>query len=326
MTQAQAAGTISADLEPQVRRMSRWRRFAGLARQNPLGLFGLLVMLTLGVLAVFAPAIAPYDPQAFVAEGQLNPSFSHLFGTDRLGHDMFSRVVFGARISLVVGFSSVLFGTAIGTALGIFSGYVGGFVDSVIQRSVDTFIAFPGLLLLLILRQVLGASVTTLIIAIGIAIIFPITRIVRGAVLSERNNQYVEAARALGASTPRILFVHVAPNVLALAIIVATTFLGFAILAEAALAFLGLGIPESEEFSLLFFVELVGLDIPGFLGFLSGPAVTWGRDVNAARNSFPFHFWWAFFPGLGITLTVLGFNLLGDALRDILDPRLRGRL
>jgi peptide/nickel transport system permease protein len=149
------------------------------------------------------------------------------------------------------------------------------------------------------LRAVLGAELHTLIIAIGIAVIFPVTRIVRGAVLSERNNQYVEAARALGASTPRILFIHIAPNVTALAIIIGTSLIGTAILAEAALSFLGLGIPT---------------------------VVTWGRDVSEARNGFPIHIWWAFFPGAAITLTVLGFNLLGDAMRDILDPRLRGRL
>ena len=294
-----ARAITMVDLEPLARGIGRWRRMARLARDNPLGLFGLLVMFLLIAFAVFAPVIAPYDPKAFVADGKLDPSLDHLFGTDKLGHDMFSRVVFGARVSLAVGFLSVIFGTVVGTVIGIYSGYVGGLADSLIQRTVDTFIAFPALLLLLILVQILGPSLRTLIIAIGLAIIFPVARIVRGAVLSERNNQYVEAARALGASTPRILFVHLLPNVAALAIIVATTLLGTAILAEAALSFLGLGIPG---------------------------AVTWGKDVNDARNSFPVHIWWAFFPGAAITLTVLGFNLFGDSLRDIFDPRLRGRL
>lgn len=320
-----APATIVAELEEVAPRMSRWRRAALLARDNPLGVFGLLVIGVLAVFALFAPVIAPYSPLEFAGDGRLGPSPDHLFGTDKLGHDMFSRVVYGARISLMVGFMSVIFGTAIGTVIGIFSGYVGGFIDSVIQRAVDTIIAFPALLLLLILRQVLGASIQTLILAIGIAIIFPIARIVRGAVLSERNNQYIEAARAIGASTPRILFVHIAPNIAALAIIVATTLLGTAILAEASLAFLGLGVSENQDFSLLFFLSWTGFD-PNSLSFITGPAVTWGRDVNAARNSFPVHIWWAIFPGAAITLTVLGFNLLGDALRDILDPRLRGRL
>ena len=300
MTVAQAAGVITTELEQLVPRIGRRRRVGILIRGNPLGFFGLLVVLVLAVFAIFAPLIAPYAPDDIGAGPvRANPSLAHLFGTDNLGRDMFSRVVFGARISLTVGFLSVIFGTVLGTVIGTFSGYVGGWVDSVIQRAVDTAIAFPALLLLLILRQVMGPSLQTLIIAIGIAIIFPVTRIVRGAVLSERNNQYVEAAHALGASTARILFVHIAPNIVALAIIVMTTVLGLAILAEAALAFLGLGIPS---------------------------AVTWGGDVNAARGSFPIHVWWAFFPGAAITLAVLGVNLLGDSLRDIFDPRLRGRL
>jgi peptide/nickel transport system permease protein len=256
-------------------------------------------MLVLVVFAVFALQIAPYSPdQLGVVGKRLGPSPDHLFGTDNLGRDMFSRVVYGARISLTVGFGGVIFGTLVGTVIGIFSGYVGGAVDSVIQRIVDTAIAFPMLLLLLILRQVMGPSVQTLMIAIGIAIIPGVTRVVRGSVLSERNNQYVEAAVVLGASTRRIMFRHIAPNIVALAVIVMTTLLGTAVLAEASLSFLGLGIPS---------------------------AATWGGDVNAARNSYPVHVWWAFFPGAAITLTVLGFSLFGDALRDVLDPRLRGR-
>ncbi len=299
MATAQTTGVLPLELEPQAPTAGRARRLGTLARTNPLGVFGLLVVLVLTAFAVFAPVIAPYDPQAFVGDRLEDPSADHLFGTDKLGRDMFSRVVFGARVSLIVGFSAVIFGTALGAVIGIFSGYTGGTVDNFIQRTVDTAIAFPALLLLLILRQVMGASLQTLIIAVGIAIIPPVARIIRGAVLAERNNQYVEAARTLGASTPRILFQHIAPNVVALAIIIMTNLLGVAILAEASLAFLGLSIPT---------------------------AVTWGKDVSDARNSFPIHLWWAFFPGAAITLVVLAFNLLGDSLRDILDPRLRGRL
>jgi peptide/nickel transport system permease protein len=270
-------------------------------RQNPLGTFGFIIILSLLVIAIFAPLIAPYRYADLSAGGATeDPSLKHLFGTDNLGRDMFSRVVFGTRISLMVGFFSVGGGTLIALVLGIISGYAGGAIDNIIQRAVDTAIAFPILLFLLILAQILGPSFQTVVFAVGIAIIFPVTRVVRGAVLSERNNQYVEAARALGASTPRILFIHIAPNIAALAIIVATTLLGSAILAEASLSFLGLGIPV--------------------------PNPSWGTDVSAARSHFPVHVWWAFFPGAAITLTVLAFNLLGDSLRDILDPRLRGRL
>jgi peptide/nickel transport system permease protein len=184
--------------------------------------------------------------------------------------------------------------------VGIISGYVGGAVDNAIQRAADTAMAFPQLLFLLIVAQVLGPSRWTVTLAVGIGIVAPVTRVVRASVLSERNHPYVEAARALGASPLRILFVHIAPNIAALTIIIATTLLGAAILAEASLSFLGLGIPV--------------------------PNPSWGTDVNLARTEFPVHVWWAFFPGAAISLTVLGFNLLGDALRDILDPRLRGRL
>jgi peptide/nickel transport system permease protein len=249
---------------------------------------------------VVGPAIEPYDPAKIQAGPiQADPSADYFFGTDHLGRDVLSRSIQGSRISLTVGFLSVLFGTFIGTAIGIFSGYVGGSIDNFIQRVVDTAIAFPALLLLLILSAVMGPSARTIVIAVGIAIIPGVARVVRGAVLSERNNQYVEAARALGASTTRILVFHITPNVVALSIVIMTTLLGTAILAEASLAFLGLGIPS---------------------------AVTWGHDVSEARQTFPFHFWQAFFPGAAITVTVLGFNLLGDSLRDIFDPRLRGRL
>ncbi len=303
MARGEAVGILGAQREEVVLRPQRsWLRSAAkLIRQNPLGFIGLVIIVGLALVAIFAPLIAPYSVGDYTAgQPRENPSFAHLFGTDGLGRDMFSRVVFGSRISMGVAFLSVIGGTGIAVVLGIASGYIGGFLDNVIQRSVDTALAFPQLLFLLILAQVLGPSFRTVVIAIAISIIAPVTRIVRGAVLSERNNQYVEAARALGASTPRILFLHIAPNIVALAIIVATTLLGIAILAEASLSFLGLGIPV--------------------------PNPSWGTDINLARAQLPFHFPWAFFPGLAITLTVLAFNLLGDSLRDIFDPRLRGRL
>jgi peptide/nickel transport system permease protein len=269
-----------------------------LIRRNPLGFAGLLIIVAFALIAIFAPWLAPYGLNDFRA-GQPYEGMSvhHPFGTDAIGRDVLSRSIYGARISLSVAFISVIGGAAIGTVIGIVSGYSGGAIDSLIQRSVDTAIAFPGLLLLLIIVQALGPSFRTVIIAIMIGIIPGVTRVVRGAALSEKNNQYVEAARAVGASTPRVLFRHILPNVAALAIVIMTTLLGAAILAEASLAFLGLGIPE--------------------------PAASWGRDVSAARTP-PYHIPAAVFPGAAITLTVLGFNLLGDAIRDIADPRLRG--
>jgi peptide/nickel transport system permease protein len=303
MATGQAIGILEAQKDAPLlqRRRSRLTAASRLIRQNPLGFIGLVIIITLALVALFAPLIAPYGINEYTAgQPRENPSMAHLFGTDGIGRDMFSRVVMGARISMSVAFLSVIGGTAVALVLGIVSGYASGPIDNAIQRSVDTALAFPQLLLLLILAQLLGPSFKTVVLAIAISIIAPVTRVVRGAVLSEVNNQYVEAARALGASTPRILFLHIAPNIVALAIIVATTLLGLAILAEASLSFLGLGIPV--------------------------PNPSWGTDINLARQAVPFHFPWVFFPGLAITLTVLAFNLLGDSLRDIFDPRLRGRL
>jgi peptide/nickel transport system permease protein len=260
--------------------------------------FGAVLILLLVVSGIFAPLIAPYKINQFAGIPAEGPTRDHVFGTDKFGQDIFSRVVHGARISLKVGFIAVGIGTIIGMAIGITSGYAGGLLDTTVQRVVDTAIAFPQIILLLIVIRVLGPSITNVILVVAIGIVPGVSRVVRSAVLSERQNQYVEAARALGASDARIIARHLAPNVLPLGIVIATTLLGAAILAEASLSFLGLGIPP--------------------------PNPSWGADVSASRTSFPINTWAALFPGLAISLTVLGFNLLGDALRDILDPRLRG--
>jgi ABC-type dipeptide/oligopeptide/nickel transport system permease subunit len=295
-------------------RRPAWARWLRIARDNPLGTFGLLVLVGLMLVGTFGPGLtvklpggttvlelprlAPHTESEIVARPRLDPSMDHPFGTDGTGRDLFSRVIYGARISLLVGFISVLGGIAIGMFFGIVSGYMGGWTDNVIQRSVDTIIAFPGLIFLLIIVRVLGPSMRNVILVIMLITIFPTIRIIRGATLSERNNQYVEAARSIGATSPRILFKHLLPNILPLGIVLMTTGLGAAILAESALSFLGLGIPT--------------------------PNPSWGTDISIARNSFPIHIWWPLFPGIAISLTVLGFNLLGDSIRDIADPRLRG--
>lgn len=300
MELSERSTAIASPLDWTIPKISRRHRVWRIVRDNPLGMIGLGIVVVLVFVAIAAPVLAPYPPDELGRRTTqlLNPSASHPFGTDDLGRDMLSRVMYGARISLMVGLLSVIFGTLVGTVIGIVAGYVGGIVDAIISRIVDMAIAFPALLLLLILRQVMGPSAQTLIIAIGIAIIPGVSRVVRGEVVSQRNNQYVEAAITLGASTPRILFRHIAPNIAALAIIVMTSLLGTAVLAEAALSFLGLGIPSS---------------------------VTWGGDVNAARLSQHATIAWAFFPGAAIAITVLGFSLFGDALRDIADPRLRSQ-
>lgn len=297
MELSERSPAIASALDWNLPNVSRWHRLSRIVRDNPLGVIGLLIIVLLVVVALAAPYIAPYDPADYNSKAKLlNPSASHPFGTDEIGRDMLSRVMYGARISLMVGLASVIFGTMAGTLVGIVAGYVGGIIDAIISRIVDMAIAFPALLLLLILRQVMGPSVQTLIVAIGIAIIPGVSRVVRGEVVSQRNNQYVEAAVTLGATTPRILFLHILPNIAALAIIVMTSLLGTAVLAEAALSFLGLGIPSS---------------------------ITWGLDVSKANASAHPTIAWAFFPGAAIALTVLGFSLFGDALRDIADPRLR---
>jgi peptide/nickel transport system permease protein len=290
---------IASPLDWTLPKVSRRHRLWRIVRDNPLGMIGLVIVCILVLVAASAPFTAPYSPDdLLVGPKLLGPTSTHPFGTDDLGRDMLSRVMYGARISLMVGLLAVVFGTLAGTVVGIVAGYVGGIIDAIVSRIIDMMIAFPALLLLLILRQVMGPSAQTLIIAIGIAIIPGVARVVRGEVVSQRNNQYVEAAVTLGASTPRILFLHIAPNIAALAIIVMTSLLGTAVLAEASLSFLGLGIPSS---------------------------VTWGGDVNAARLSQHATIAWAFFPGAAIALTVLGFSLFGDALRDVFDPRLRSQ-
>jgi peptide/nickel transport system permease protein len=282
----------------RARGRGRLARAWSLVRDNPLGAFGALVLLVLAFTGVFAPLIAHYPINDFAGSPSLAPTRTFWFGTDKFGEDIFSRVVFGARISLQVSFISVICGTVVGLVIGAFSGFKGGKVDTVVQRVVDTAIAFPALIFLLLMIQILGPSMQTVIIVIAIVIIPGIARITRGAALSERNNQYIEAARALGATDTRILLRHIVPNLVPLAIVISTTLLGTAILAEASLSFLGLGIPP--------------------------PNPSWGNDISQSRNAFPINVSAAFFPGLALTLTVLGFNLLGDALRDILDPRLRG--
>lgn len=293
--------TISPVLELEFGpRISRGRRAFLLARRNPLGVAGALLIFAFAMIAVFAPVIAPYDPSAQDAPIFLRPNADHWFGTDRFGRDVFSRVVFGTRTSLGVGVVSVGFGTTVAALIGVVSGYFAGPLDNAIQRIAETVMAFPALILLLVIIAAFGASIENVTIAIGVGIIPGVQRVIRGAVLSERQNMYVEAARAVGASDVRILFRHLLPNVMALVIVLATVLLSAAILAEASLSFLGFGIPP--------------------------PNPSWGADLSGnARAFFQKAPWMAIFPGVALSLTVLAFNLLGDSIRDVLDPRLRGR-
>jgi peptide/nickel transport system permease protein len=268
-------------------------------RRKPLGAVGGLLILTMIAAAALAPLV-PADPLAQNAAQRLKPpSARHWFGTDEAGRDIFSRVVWGSRTSLQVGVIAVAVGTAGGTLIGLLTGYVGGRVDMVVQRLMDSLMAFPALVLAMIIAAMFGRNISLVMVAIGIVLIPGTNRVVRGAVLGIKPNPFVEAARVLGASDARVLALHVFPNVLPSILILATAALGNAILIESSLSFVGLGTPP--------------------------PQPSWGRMLSGAgRLYFETAPWMAVAPGMAITLGVLGFNLLGDALRDVWDPRLRG--
>ena len=267
-------------------------------RQKPLGAIGAVIVLALIVMAVFADRIAPYAYDESVARMK-PPSVKYWMGTDNLGRDIWSRVVFGARISVTVGFSTVLVATVLATLIGVSSAYLGGSYDILVQRVVDAWMSFPALVIVLSMLAALGPGLLNLILALSILGAAGTSRIIRGATLSVMQHPYIEATRALGATHARILLRHVLPNVMATVIILATIGLGAAILAESALSFLGFGVPP--------------------------PYPSWGAMLSGSGRSFMYRApWMAIWPGAAISLAVFGFNMLGDALRDVLDPRLRG--
>lgn len=267
-------------------------------RHKPLGAIGAVIVLALIVMAVFADRIAPYTYDESVARMR-PPSVKYWMGTDNLGRDIWSRVVFGARISVTVGFSTVLLATVLATIIGVSSAYLGGAYDIVVQRVVDAWMSFPALVIVLSLLAALGPGLLNLILALSILGAAGTSRVIRGAALSTMQNPYVEAARALGAGHARVILHHVLPNVMATVIILATIGLGTVILAESALSFLGFGIPP--------------------------PYPSWGGMLSGSGRTFMYHApWMALWPATAISLAVFGFNMFGDALRDLLDPRLRG--
>ena len=274
-------------------------RLAVLARRKPLGAVSLMVICLLAMSALLADYLAPYDPFALSSRTFQSPDAYHLMGTDEIGRDVFSRVIYGARISLYVGLVAVGLGTMGGSLLGVISGYFGGTIDAVLQRFVDMIQAFPGLVLALVVISVLGTGTTKSMLAIAVVLIPGAARVVRGVVLSVKERPFVEAARAMGCTDLQIVRRHIALNVIPPVIVLASVTLGNAILIEAALSFLGLGTPLPQ---------------PSWGAMLSG---TGRRFMEVAP-------WLAIFPGLAISVTVLAFNLFGDAVRDLLDPRLRG--
>lgn len=278
---------------------STWGSIRFFARRYPLGAAGAVIFGVFVVCALFAAWIAPMDPFATNARASLSePNATHWLGADFMGRDMFSRIVHGAQISLAVGIGATVLGCAIGGALGLASGYVGGWFDLIVQRISDIVQALPLLVMALVMAASLGPSLRNTIIAIAIALAPNVARIVRSSALSLREMPFVEAARAVGMSEWRIAIRHVLPNTLAPLIVLATAQLGSAILTEASLSFLGLGVPE--------------------------PHPSWGRMLSESAAEYVRRApWLVIFPGLAISLIVFGTNLLGDALRDILDPRQR---
>jgi peptide/nickel transport system permease protein len=272
------------------------------ARRSPLSTFWGVVALAIIVIAIAAPLIAPYEPlRSDFRHMTKPPDALHYFGTDQIGRDTLTRVIYGSRASLAVAFGAVLLGTTSGALWGLASGFFGGRFDLISQRIIEFLQSFPDLILAMAIAMALGAGMGTVIVAIAITRIPFGGRIIRAVVLSLKEMSYVEAARGLGASNLRLMARHILPQCIAPYLILATTHLGVAIIIEASLGFLGLGIPP--------------------------PMPTWGNMLADALNSGLVPPWWlVLFPGAAITLTVLAFNLLGDGIRDVLDPRLRGAL
>ena len=281
----------------------RWRwllAVARLARRKPLGAMGALIVVALLLMAAFAEHIAPYGYDDTIRGARMKaPSAAHWLGTDNLSRDMWSRIVYGARVSITVGFLTVALAVVLACTVGVSSAYFGGAWDLIVQRVVDAWLSFPYLIIILSVMAVLGPGLGNVVISLALLLSATNSRVIRGATLTAMQQSYVEAARAMGCGHARIILRHLLPNVAATIIILATIGLGVVILAESSLSFLGFGVPPPH---------------PSWGGMLSGPGRTYMFRAP----------WMAIWPGVAISLAVFGFNMLGDALRDVLDPRLRG--
>ncbi len=282
-------------------RVSEWRRFRRVFLQRRLVVFGLVILALLIISAIFAPLLAPYDPYiGILSESLAQPSWHHLLGTDIQGRDTLSRLIYGARTALLVGFGTTAFAAVVGTLLGLLAGYFGGITDTIIMRAMDALMGFPMLLLALLIASVLGSGLQNVIIALMVATLPGYARVMHGLTLSIKENDYIKAAVAMGSTNRRIMFNHIVPNTLPPMIVLSTLQLGTIILAEAGLSFLGIGIrpPGAAWGSMVF---------DGYRFLISNPVLS-------------------FAPGLAIMLVVFAFNMVGDGVRDALDPRLRGIL
>ena len=302
MQEAPNPAAAASVWEPQwSRRYSTLTQIARFVRRYPLGAFGAAVLIVLVLAAVFAPVIVTHDPLWQHVPSRLTPpGAEYLLGSDTFGRDTFTRIVYGSRTSLFVGLLSVAIGAVAGTLIGIASGYLGGRVDILIQRVVDALMGFPSLVLALLMVVALGASLQNVTLAIAMTFVPRMTRLARSSALSIKQEVYVLASQAIGAGAVRVILRHILPNSLAPVFVLATGYLGTAVVAEASLSFLGLGVPP--------------------------PAPSWGGMLElAARERMESAPWLAIFPGLALSIVVFSFAFFGDALRDAFDPRLRGR-
>ena len=274
--------------------------FYRLVKEKPLGLVGGIITLLLLLTGIFASFLAPYGYNVLHPDSALlGPSAHFLLGTDNLGRDLLSRVIYGARISVIVGLGASVLATVVETTIGILSGYIGGVFDLIVQRFVDAVMCFPGLILMMVIISIVGPSMLTVILVLGITWGIGGSRLIRGATISIKENMYVQSAVALGAPTGSILFRHILPNIMAPIIIQFTTRVPAIILTEASLSFLGYGIPP--------------------------PAPSWGSMLSGSGRTYMFlNPWIVVWPGLALSVVVYGVNMFGDAVRDLLDPRLRG--
>jgi ABC-type dipeptide/oligopeptide/nickel transport system permease subunit len=287
-----ASSTATVSTTTPTKQVNAWQRF----RRNKLGLAGAVIVLLLIVMAITAPWLAPSDPaEQSLLNRRQPPNATYLLGTDEFGRDILSRLLYGARYTLLISVSSVAIGLVIGGSLGFIAGYVGGLTSGIIMRLMDLLLAFPYLLLAIMIVSALGPGVRNTIVAIGIWTVPAFARVARGAVSSVRERDFVQAAKALGTKQPRILWRHVLPNALATLLVYASLYLAYAILMESALSFLGLGVQP--------------------------PTPSWAVMISSGRNYITNAPHIATIPGIAIAVAVLGFNLLGDALRDALDPR-----
>ena len=294
-----AAGQLQAQVKAPSRRTGFRYFIKRFSRESPLNVVALGLIVVFFFICIFGTLLAPYDPlRPAIQDKLVGPSSAHLLGTDELGRDVLSRVMAGARISLGIATLILIIAIPVGTLVGVFAGYYGGLIDEVLMRVTDIFLAFPAIILAMAIAAALGPNLRNTVIALTLVYWPWYARLIRGQVLQIKERDYVDAGRAIGVGTPRLIMRHILPNAVAPIIIQATIDVGFAVLATAGLSFIGLGAqPPSPE---------------------------WGAMISNSRTYFREAWWYFTFPGVALTLTVIGFNLLGDGLRDYFDPRTRG--